>query len=63
MSTRVEPISKCRTGRIHGWLKLAFVRLGVLPFLLLIAVVVFALMSGISSPSTTCSTSRASRPI
>jgi ribose transport system permease protein len=32
--------------RAHrNWLKLAFVRLGVLPFLLLIAVIVFALMS------------------
>ena len=45
MSTTVEPISESRKDAA-GWLKLAFVRLGVLPFLLIIAVVVFALMSG-----------------
>ena len=45
MSTTVEPISEGRKGAA-GWLKLAFVRLGVLPFLLIIAIVVFTLMSG-----------------
>jgi ribose transport system permease protein len=45
MSTTVEPISEGRKDAA-GWLKLAFVRLGVLPFLLIIAIVVFTLMSG-----------------
>jgi ribose transport system permease protein len=45
MSTTVEPISETRKDAI-GWLKLAFVRLGVLPFLLIVAIVVFTLMSG-----------------
>ena len=45
MSTTVEPISEHRRD-IAGWLKLAFVRLGVLPFLLIIALVVFTMMSG-----------------
>jgi ribose transport system permease protein len=46
MSTTVEPLDSEDRKRISGWVKLAFVRLGVLPFLLLIAVVIFALMSG-----------------
>jgi ribose transport system permease protein len=45
MSLTVEPISEGRKDAA-GWLKLAFVRLGVLPFLLMIAIVVFTLMSG-----------------
>lgn len=45
MSTTVEPISEERKDAA-GWLKLAFVRLGVLPFLLIIAIVAFTLMSG-----------------
>jgi len=45
MSTTVEPISEHRKDAT-GWLKLAFVRLGVLPFLLIVAIVVFTLMSG-----------------
>ena len=45
MSTTVEPIGEGRKDAA-GWLKLAFVRLGVLPFLLIIAIVVFTLMSG-----------------
>jgi ribose transport system permease protein len=45
MSTTVGPASE--QGRdAAGWVKLAFVRLGVLPFLLIIAIVVFALLSG-----------------
>ncbi len=39
----VKAAEGARTRR--NWLQVAFVRLGVLPFLLLIAVVVFALMS------------------
>jgi ribose/xylose/arabinose/galactoside ABC-type transport system permease subunit len=35
-----------RTRSVTEWLQVAFVRLGVLPFLLVIAVVVFTLMSG-----------------
>src|SRR5215216_1707148 len=46
MSTTVEPIGSEYRKNFTGWMKLAFVRLGVLPFLLLIAVVIFALMSG-----------------
>lgn len=47
MSVTVEP-SAGGTGRAPAadWLRRAFVRLGVLPFLLIIAIVVFALMSG-----------------
>src|SRR5687767_12747423 len=45
MSITVEPISERRKDAAD-WLKLAFVRLGVLPFLLIIAIVVFTLMSG-----------------
>ena len=45
MSITVEPLSEGRKDAA-GWLKLAFVRLGVLPFLLIIAIVVFTLMSG-----------------
>jgi ribose transport system permease protein len=46
MSTTVEPIGSEDRKQFADWMKLAFVRLGVLPFLLLIAVVIFALMSG-----------------
>src|SRR4026208_390815 len=46
MSTSVEPIGSEDRKQFAGWMKLAFVRLGVLPFLLLIAGVIFALMSG-----------------
>jgi ribose transport system permease protein len=46
MSTTIEPIGSEDRKQFTGWMKLAFVRLGVLPFLLLIAVVIFALMSG-----------------
>lgn len=45
MSTTVEPIGGHRKDAA-GWLKLVFVRLGVLPFLLIVAIVVFTLMSG-----------------
>jgi ribose/xylose/arabinose/galactoside ABC-type transport system permease subunit len=45
MVDRVEagPVPESRS--VAAWLKLAFVRLGVLPFLLIIAIVVFSLMS------------------
>src|SRR5215208_6269155 len=46
MSTTAEPIGSEDRKQFADWMKLAFVRLGVLPFLLLIAVVIFALMSG-----------------
>jgi ribose transport system permease protein len=46
MSTTVEPIGSEGRKHVADWMKLGFVRLGVLPFLLLIAVVIFALMSG-----------------
>jgi ribose/xylose/arabinose/galactoside ABC-type transport system permease subunit len=45
MSTTAEPIREGRKD-LAGWLKLAFVRLGVLPFLLIIAIIVFTLLSG-----------------
>jgi len=35
-----------RTRSVTEWMQVAFVRLGVLPFLLVIAIVIFALMSG-----------------
>jgi ribose/xylose/arabinose/galactoside ABC-type transport system permease subunit len=42
-----EPVAGAkRTRSVTEWLQVAFVRLGVLPFLLVIAVVVFTLMSG-----------------
>jgi ribose/xylose/arabinose/galactoside ABC-type transport system permease subunit len=45
MADRVEtgPVAESRSVAI--WLKLAFVRLGVLPFLLIIAIIVFSLLS------------------
>jgi ribose transport system permease protein len=47
MSTTVDPAAGSERKRdAWGWVKLAFVRLGVLPFLLIIAVVVFTLLSG-----------------
>ena len=42
-----EPVAGAkRTRSVTEWLQVAFVRLGVLPFLLVIAVVIFTLMSG-----------------
>jgi len=45
MSTTVGPVREERRSAA-GWMKLAFVRLGVLPFLLVIALVVFTMLSG-----------------
>jgi ribose transport system permease protein len=46
MSTSVEPLREQERRSASGWVKLAFVRLGVLPFLLILAIVVFTLLSG-----------------
>lgn len=46
MSITVGPASGDTRKSISGWIKLAFVRLGVLPFLLIVALVVFMLLSG-----------------
>jgi ribose transport system permease protein len=46
MSTAAEPSAGPSGKAAAAWLRLAFVRLGVLPFLLIIAIAVFALMSG-----------------
>jgi ribose transport system permease protein len=46
MSTTVGPLSEDGKRHAAGWVKLAFVRLGVLPFLLIIALIVFTLLSG-----------------
>ena len=43
--TSLEDEKKMARGRSANWLQLVFVRLGVLPFLLLAAIVVFTLMS------------------
>lgn len=46
MSTNVGPMSEESRRHAAGWVKLAFVRLGVLPFLLIIALIVFTFLSG-----------------
>jgi ribose/xylose/arabinose/galactoside ABC-type transport system permease subunit len=46
MSTTVGPLREEKRRDLAGWLKLAFVRLGVLPFLLIVALVVFTSLSG-----------------
>jgi ribose transport system permease protein len=46
MSTTVGPLREEKQRDLAGWLKLAFVRLGVLPFLLVIALIVFTSLSG-----------------
>jgi ribose/xylose/arabinose/galactoside ABC-type transport system permease subunit len=46
MSTTVGPLREEKRRDLAGWLKLAFVRLGVLPFLLFIALIVFTSLSG-----------------
>jgi ribose transport system permease protein len=46
MSTAAEPAAGPSEKTFVTWLRLAFVRLGVLPFLLILAIVIFALMSG-----------------
>jgi ribose/xylose/arabinose/galactoside ABC-type transport system permease subunit len=46
MSTTVGPLREEKRRDLAGWLKIAFVRLGVLPFLLFIALIVFTSLSG-----------------
>lgn len=46
MSTATEPFGGTPGKAAVAWLRLAFVRLGVLPFLLILAIAIFALMSG-----------------
>src|SRR5688572_28253121 len=46
MSTTIQPVGGQAGRSTAGWVKLAFVRLGVLPFLLIIALIVFTTQSG-----------------
>lgn len=46
MNTATEPFGGISGKAAGAWLRLAFVRLGVLPFLLILAIAIFALMSG-----------------